>query len=197
MKKSAFIILVVLVFLGLREEVFALDTLMIDATHSTIGFRIRHIVSRVTGRFAEFSGTVLYDDNDMTKMSLEIVVQTKSIDTDNDNRDKHLRSTDFFAADSIPAATFKSVRVYKNNGKLLMDGTLTIKSIAKDITIPVEVVGITKVQEKPIIGLSSTFMINRKDFDVTWNRALDNGGVLLGDEVEMTIDIEARTPRRN
>ncbi len=197
MRKTVFFVLTAFVCFGTTERSYALDTLKVDMTHSTIGFRIRHIVSRVTGRFAEFSGTVLYDDNDITKMSLDIVVQTKSIDSDNDNRDNHLRSTDFFAADSIPLAAFKSVRVYKKGEKLLMDGTLTIKNIAKDITIPVEVVGITKLQDKPVIGLSSTFMINRKDFDVTWNRTLDNGGILLGDEVEMTIDFEARTPRKN
>lgn len=196
MKKIIVVVLFAFISYFVPETAYALDTLAIDATHSTIGFRIRHIVSRVTGRFAEFSGTVLYDD-DITKMSLEIVVQTKSIDTDNSNRDEHLRSPDFFATDSLPNATFKSKKVYMVNDKLFIDGTLTIKNISKDITVPFEVVGVTKLREKPVIGLSSTFIINRKDFDVTWNRALDNGGILLGDEVELTIDIEARTPRRN
>ena len=196
MKKLVLILLIVFAFFCQPEDSFALDTLAIDASHSTVGFRLRHIVSRVTGRFAEFSGIVVYDD-DITKLSMEIVVQTKSIDTDNDNRDEDLRGTEFFASDSIPVATFKSRKVYKDGEKLLMDGTLMIKGISKDITILFEIVGVTKLREKPVIGLSSTFIINRKDFDVVWNRALDNGGVLLGDEVEMTIDFEARTPRKN
>ena len=168
------------------------DTLTVDPTHSAITFSIRHIVSRVQGRFTEFKGVVYYDEKHPEHSFVDMEVKASSINTDNSNRDKHLRSSDFFAVDSFPTLIFKSTKAVKTDQGLSLDGSITIHGISKDLTVPVEILGVSEMKDRTVAGFSTSFTVNRKDFDIVWNRTLDNGGLLLGDDVKVTINVEAK-----
>ena len=169
------------------------DTYTVDKAHSDAVFTIRHLMSKVTGRFSDLSGTISIDRAKPEASSVEFKILATSIDTAQPDRDKHLRSADFFDAEKNPEITFKSTSM-KSTGKDTYDvtGTLTIRGVAKEVTLPVTVLGEMKDprgQEK--IGFETTTTVNRKDYGVSWNRALDAGGYLLGDDVKVTITIEA------
>ncbi|MBI1806012.1 MAG: YceI family protein [Ignavibacteria bacterium] len=172
------------------------DSFKIDRGHSTIGFSIRHIFSTVHGRFTRFSGTIEYDSNAIEKFSMELEVQDSSINTDNEGRDQDLRDTSFFFVNSFPTSTFKSTKAYKTDKGTFVEGKLTIRGVTKDITVPFEVLGLGGSGDRVVAGFHATFVIDRKDFGVTWNRKLDMGGMLLGDDVTMNIDIEARKAKQ-
>lgn len=165
----------------------------IDVNHSEVSFRVRHFVSRVPGTFKVWNGTILADPSDLTGGSVEVSIQTGSIDTRNERRDAHLRSPDFFAADSFPTITFKSTKVEARNNALTISGDLTIRGVTKPVVLTGEYVGTTGTPEpsKQRIGFTATTKINRMDFGVKWNRAVEGGGVMLGDDVDVTINIEA------
>jgi len=167
------------------------ETFKIDRGHSHVGFTIRHIFAQVSGRFTDFSGTVDYDSQYVEKLAVDVVVQGKSINTDNEGRDRDLRSPNFFNADSFPTLKFKSTKAYKSNAGVFLEGKLTIKDSTKDITIPVEILGMGGSGDHMVAGFHSTFKINRKDYGIVWNRKLDMGGMLLGDDVTISVDIEA------
>jgi polyisoprenoid-binding protein YceI len=166
-------------------------TYSLDRGHSNVRFTIRHLVSEVEGRFTDFDGKVTYDPQAPAASSVEMVVQAASIDTDNAKRDDHLRSADFFDVAKHPTLSFKSVSVKPESANLLqVTGDLTIHGVTKRVTLPVRVTGTMPFRGGEKAGFSTTFTVDRKDFDVTWNRAVDQGGVLLGDEVEITIRLE-------
>ena len=167
------------------------ETFKIDRGHSHVGFTIRHIFAQVSGRFTDFSGTVEYDPQNVEKLAVDVVVQAKSINTDNEGRDRDLRSPNFFNADSFPTLKFKSTKAYKTDAGVFLEGKLTIKDSTKDITIAVEILGVGGSGDHMVAGFHSTFKINRKDYGIVWNRKLDMGGMLLGDEVTVSVDIEA------
>ena len=163
----------------------------VDRGHSSVNFRIRHLVSRVDGRFEDFGGTVAYDPAKPEASSVDIVVQAASIDTGHQRRDADLRSENFFDVTKFPTLTFKSVSVKRAAGKNLdVTGDLTMHGVTKRLTIPVEVLGIMPFRGGLKGGFSTTFTVNRKDFAITWNRAVDQGGMLLGDDVEITVNLE-------
>ena len=168
------------------------DSFKIDRSHSNVGFSIRHIFSTVHGRFTKFSGTIEYDSTAIEKFAIELEVQDSSVNTDNEGRDQDLRDTSFFFVDSFPKSTFKSTKAYKTDKGTFVDGKLTIRGVTKDVTIPFEILGLGGSGERVVAGFHATFIINRRDFGLTWNRKLDMGGMLLGDDVTMNIDIEAR-----
>jgi polyisoprenoid-binding protein YceI len=168
------------------------DTWVVDRAHSDASFQIRHMMSRVRGSFTDFAGTIVADPSRPESATVEFTVKAASIDTANENRDKHLRSADFFDAEKFPEITFKSSRV-KPAGKDRFDvtGTLTMRGVSKEVTIPVQFLGTGKDpfgNEKA--GFSIDFTVNRKDFGIIWNKALDNSGVLLGDDVQVSINLE-------
>ena len=171
----------------------ATDVYKIDATHSGVNFKIRHLVSKVSGRFDKFSGTISVNPDDLSQSSVELTIETASIDTDNENRDNHLRSADFFDAENNPQITFKSTKVEKGEGDTYMvTGDFTMRGVTKSITIPVEVLGFgPHPSGAKAAGFESNFELNRKDYGVNWNKVLDAGGYLLDDEVEVDITIEA------
>jgi len=165
----------------------------IDHVHSSVSFKIRHLVSNVIGRFDDFGGTITLDKDDMSKSSVDFTIEATSIDTDNENRDNHLRSEDFFAVDSFPQLSFKSTSVVKTGENSYdVTGDFTMRGVTKSITVPVEVLGFTEGKRGTTGGFETSFTINRKDFGVTWNRTLDSGGFLLGDDVKVSINIEAK-----
>jgi polyisoprenoid-binding protein YceI len=171
----------------------ATETYVVDKTHSDAIFTIRHLMSRVTGRFDDVSGTINVDRAKPENSTVEFTIQTASIDTNDEGRDKHLRSPDFFDVEKSPQITFKSTSM-KATGKDTYDvtGQFTLRGVTKEITLPVTVLGEMKDgRGTPKIGFETTTTINRKDYGVAWNRALDAGGYVLADDVKITITLEA------
>jgi len=166
-------------------------TFAIDRNHSSIGFTIRHLVSNTRGRFKDFAGTITYDPANPEAASVEVTVQAASIDTDTPSRDDDLRSENFFDVAKFPTLTFKSVSVQKKSpNELTLTGDLTMHGVTKRVTVPVELLGIMPFRGGEKAGFATTFVVNRKDYDITWNRALDTGGALLGDDVTVSIQLE-------
>lgn len=179
-------------------------TFDIDQAHSQVGFSIRHFFSKVPGQFKEFSGTIVVDPKAPEASSVEVTIQAASISTDNDGRDKHLRSPDFFAADSFPALTFKSTKVAPaGKDKVQVTGDLTMRGITKSVVLDVEFLGMGEVgvggqSWGTKAGFEATTTINRKDFGINWNKTLDQGGLMIGEDVAISLHIEAtlKTPAR-
>ncbi|MBZ5640663.1 MAG: YceI family protein [Acidobacteriia bacterium] len=171
----------------------AADTFSIDPAHSNVGFSIRHLISRVTGRFADFSGTILLDGADPTKSTVAFTIKAASIDTAEPKRDAHLRSPDFFEVAKFPELTFQSTRISKTTGSTYqVTGKFTLHGVSKEITIPVEFLGTAKDPwGNDRAGFSTSFTLDRKDYGIVWNKVLDAGGTFVGDEVSATINVEA------
>lgn len=164
------------------------DTWTLDRNHSQVGFSVRHLLTPVPGSFDTFEGRIEYDAENPGASTVEVTVDTASIDTDNERRDNHLRSADFFDAANHPTLTFKSKKVAPlGENSLAVTGDLTIRGVTKEVTVPVEVLGV--MGDKA--GFLTEFTIDRKDYGVLWNRALDQGGSLLADEVKIVLTIEA------
>lgn len=164
----------------------------VDQDHSGVSFTIRHFVSNVPGRFKDFDGVIKYDKDNPAASSVSFTVQAASIDTDNDDRDKHLRSADFFDAEKFPTLTFSSTSVKAVDADTLeVTGDLTVKGVTKKVTVPVEILGVMKGPRGEKAGFESSFKIERKEHGVTWNRVLDTGGAVLGEDVKVNISIEA------
>jgi polyisoprenoid-binding protein YceI len=171
----------------------AADTFNVDSAHSNIGFSIRHLISRVTGRFTDFGGTVDLDTADPTRSSVRFTIKTTSIDTAEPKRDTHLKSPDFFDAARYPEMTFMSTKIAKAGGSTYqVTGRFSLHGVTKEITIPVEVLGTAKDPwGNERAGFSTSFTLDRKDYGIVWNKVLDAGGTFVGDEVSATINIEA------
>lgn len=162
------------------------STWTVDQVHSEVGFKVRHLLTPVRGQFKDFDGVIVYDPENPAASSVEMTVQTVSIDTDNDKRDEHLRSPDFFDAASHPTLHFKSKKVAKLGENLAVTGDLTIRGVTREVTIPVQVLGV--MGDKA--GFATEFTVDRQDYGVNWNRALDQGGTVLGDEVTVDLTFE-------
>ncbi len=164
----------------------------VDPNHSSVGFTIRHFVSNVPGRFRDFQGIVKYDRQNPAASSVEFTVQAASIDTDNDDRDNHLRSADFFDVQKFPTLTFTSTKVAPRDANTLdVTGDLTLHGVTRTVTIPVEILGTMQGPRGEKAGFEAGFSLNRKEYGITWNRVFDAGGSLLGDDVKVSISIEA------
>jgi len=169
------------------------ETFTLDGAHSQVGFKVRHFVSKVNGRFSEYEGTVNIDRAKPEASSVDVTVKTASINTDNARRDDHLRSPDFFDAAKYPTITFKSTKVVaKGNNAYDVTGNFTLHGVTKEITVPVSFMGFIKDPrggEKA--GFEASTVINRKDYGIVWNQTLDAGGTVLGDEVTVDLNFEA------
>lgn len=164
----------------------------VDSDHSGVSFTIRHFVSNVPGRFKDFDGVIKYDAQNPAASSVNFTIQAASIDTDNADRDNHLRGADFFDAQKFPTLTFSSTSVKAIDADTLeVTGDLTMKGQTKKVTVPVEVLGSVKTPRGEKAGFETAFKLDRKEYGITWNRALDTGGAILGDEVKINISIEA------
>ncbi|MDH4157011.1 MAG: YceI family protein [candidate division Zixibacteria bacterium] len=165
----------------------------LDKAHSSISFSVRHlVVSKTRGHFNDFNGTVDFDGKDLAKGRVEFTVQTASIDTDNQNRDDHLRSDDFFNVEKFPTMTFVSRKVEPGEGnKFKLIGDLTIRDVTKEVTFDGEFSGaVVDPWGNTKAGFSAQAMINRQDFNVKWNQALDAGGFVVGDDVNIFVELE-------
>jgi polyisoprenoid-binding protein YceI len=179
--------------LALASPALAADTYQFDKAHTTVGFQVRHIVSNVGGKFRDFAGTIRVDRVKPESSSVEFTIQAASIDTSEAKRDEHLKSPDFFDVANQPTITFKSTAV-KPTGKDAYEvtGNLTMRGVTKLITLPVTLLGEGKDpwgNEK--IGFETSTTLNRKDYGINWNKTLDQGGVLVADEVKVQISVEA------
>jgi len=179
--------------LATASPALAADTYQFDKSHTTVGFQVRHLVTNVGGRFQDFSGTIQVDRAKPESSSVEFTIQTASIDTNESKRDEHLKSPDFFDVAKQPTITFKSTSV-KPTGKDAYEvaGNLTLRGVTKRITLPVTFLGEGKDpwgNEK--MGFEIATTLDRKDYGMSWNKALDQGGVLVGDEVKVQISVEA------
>jgi polyisoprenoid-binding protein YceI len=166
----------------------------IDSAHSAAQFKVRHLmVSNVRGDFSKVTGKIQFDSKTPSKSSVEAVIDVTTVNTREPDRDKHLKSADFFDAGKYPQMTFKS-RSFAAAGANTYNvtGDLTIRGVTKEVTLKVDnVTPETKgMMGETRIGAQVSGKINRKDFGVSWNKALDAGGVAVGDEVEITLDIE-------
>lgn len=170
----------------------AADVYTIDGAHSDVNFKIRHLISNVTGRFDDFDGTITADFENLDASSVTFSIAAASIDTANEDRDKHLRSADFFNVEKYPEITFTSSKITKvSDNDYAVTGTFTMLGTSKEITLPVTYLGEIKDpwgNTKAGYELSTT--INRKDYGMEWNKALDAGGFILGEEVEISIGLE-------
>jgi len=172
----------------------ATSTWQIDPAHSAAQFAVRHLgISTVRGAFTSVKGAVQFDDKDVTKSSVDVTVDVNSVDTRQPDRDKDLRSDHFFDAEHFPAITFRSKRVEQvSPSKLKITGDLTIHGITKEVVLDVD--GPTAPVKDPWgnqrMAINATTKINRQDFGVKWNATMDNGGVVVGDEVSIIIDAE-------
>jgi polyisoprenoid-binding protein YceI len=170
----------------------AADTFVVDKGHSEASFQIRHFVSKVRGRFTDFSGTIQVDKANPEKSSVEYAIKTTSIDTANERRDGHLRGADFFDVEKFPEITFKSSKVVpKGQDRYDVTGTFTMHGVSKEITVPVAFLGFAKTQRGEKAGFEINTTVNRKDYGIVWNQAMDAGSFVLGDEVTVAINIES------
>jgi len=168
------------------------ETLAIDKGHSEVGFSIKHLmISSVKGKFTEYDGDIKYDLKSKSFTKFDTYVETKSIDTGITKRDNHLRSADFFEAKKYPKLTFK-MDSYENDGdEGVLIGNLTIHGVTKRVKLEVENNGSIKdLRGNTRIGFTITGKINRKDFGLTWNKALEAGGVVVGDKVKIIIELQ-------
>jgi polyisoprenoid-binding protein YceI len=172
----------------------AVSTWNIDPTHSVAEFKVKHMmISNVKGQFAKVSGVLTLDESDLSNSSVEATIDVSTIETRDAQRDGHLKSADFFDVEKYPAMTFKSTSVkLGKDGEGEVAGDLTIRDVTRKVVFAVE--GPTEPGKDPWgntrIGVSATTKISRKDFGLIWNAALETGGVLVGDDVTITLDVQ-------
>jgi polyisoprenoid-binding protein YceI len=168
-------------------------TYKIDKSHSEVIFQVRHLVTKVRGRFDEFEGSVLVNDDQPELSSVEFTIQATSIDTNETQRDTHLRSADFFEVDKYPTITFRSKRIVKKSQESYdVLGDLTIHGVTKEINLPVTHLGKAKDPwGNERVGFEAEITLNRKDFGLMWNAPLEIGGFLVGDEVRVSLSLQA------
>ena len=172
----------------------ATTTLKIDPAHTAAQFAVKHMmISTVRGEFKGVTGTVIWDDQDVTKSSVEVTIDAKTVNTGEEKRDQDLRSANFFEVDKYPALTFKSKKVESaGSGKLKVTGDLTMHGVTKEVVLDVD--GPSAAVKDPWGNTRSaagaTTKLNRQDFGVKWNANLDGGGVVVSDTVTITIDLE-------
>lgn len=171
-----------------------LTTWNIDPAHSAAEFKVKHMmISNVKGKFSGISGALTLDEADPTRSTIEALIPAATLSTADEQRDTHLKSADFFDAEKFPTLTFKSSQVKRTApGELAVTGDLTMHGVTRPVTFAVEVP--SQPGKDPWgnlrIGLSATTKINRKDFGLVWNAALETGGVLVGEEVAITLDVQ-------
>jgi len=192
MRKTAALSIAVLLACALTASA-AVERYTADVSHSSVGFSIRHFFSKVPGRFGKFTVELSGDKADLSKATVTTTIEAASIDTGNEARDKHLRSADFFDAEKFPTITFTSTSVtVKSPTNIIVSGDLTMRGVTKKVDLDVAILGSgPDAWGGYRAGFQGKTTINRKDFGILWNKVLDTGGAVLGDEVEIVLDIEA------
>ncbi len=173
---------------------FAANTYDLDASHSSAQFAVRHMmVTNVRGEFTRLSGTLTLDEKNLKSSKVEAVIDAKTINTREDKRDEHLRSADFFDVEKHPQITFTSTEFKKaGKDKYKVKGNLTLRGVTRAVVLDVELPSVEAKDPWGNIkrGATATTTVNRKDFGLTWNQALETGGVMVGEEVKITLDLQ-------
>jgi len=182
-----------LLFALLGSSFLFADTYNLDKAHTQISFTVSHLViSHVSGAFRDFNGIINYDPSDVTKSTVDVHIMASSVNTGDDKRDGHLKSPDFFDVQKFPELTFKSTKIEKKGDGFIAYGPLTIHGVSKDVELPFTIAGTIKDgMGKTHLVARSSLTINRKDYGLTWNRAVEGGGVLVGEEVKIDLSVEA------
>jgi polyisoprenoid-binding protein YceI len=179
--------------LFLVNTLFSADKYALDPVHTSIGFSVRHLViNSVKGKFTDFSGTLLYDDGDITKSSVNVTIKAASVDTGTPNRDKDLRSANFLEAEKFPELTFQSQRIEKRGDGYVAVGTLTMHGVSKEIALPFSITG--KIKDPwggTRMGIEAGLTLDRRDFGMSYGKTLDGGGLVVGNDVKIEIAAEA------
>lgn len=164
----------------------------IDKAHSHIAFEVSHmVISEVNGEFHDYEVNLMFDANDVTKSSVETRIKVASIDTDQEKRDNHLRSSDFFDAETHPEIIYKSKKIEKSSDGYVAHGDLTIRGVTKEVALPFKVKGpIKDSRGNTRIGVEANLTINRQDYGVSWSKTLDGGGLVAGNDVKIGIQAE-------
>ncbi len=170
-----------------------MSTYQLDPSHSSINFSVKHMmIAKVHGGFEKMSGVLSYDSKNPTDTTVSVNIEVASINTRDTARDTHLKSADFFDAEKYPSITYKSVRVQEHKGDLTIVGELTIHGVTQPVTVELE--RPSEEMKDPWgnlkIGASGSAKVKRKDFGLTWNAALEAGGLLVGDDVNITVDVQ-------
>jgi len=186
-------ILVLAMIIGVATGALAADTYVVDAAHSSVGFTVKHMmVSNTRGSFTDVKGTVTADPADLGKSGVQVEIAVASITTGNNDRDNHLRSADFFDVAKYPTITFKSTKVERKGDGYLATGLLTMKGVSKEIALPFTVTGpVVDPWGKTLYGLEfDRVKLNRQDFGLTWNKVIETGGLVVGNEVTVELAVE-------
>lgn len=171
----------------------ALQTYQIDAAHSEATFTVRHLLTKVRGRFSDFTGTVAFDAANPAGSTVTFTIQAGSIDTNQKDRDAHLRSADFFETETFPTITFVSTAIAARAGNAYdVTGLFTIRDVTREIVLPVTFLGeATDPWGNARIAFEAEYTVNRRDYGLTWNAALEAGGFLVGDDVKISLSVQA------
>jgi polyisoprenoid-binding protein YceI len=187
------------VLLAFTSPVLAQSAWNIDPAHSAAQFQVKHLmISTVRGEFGKLSGTVSFDGKNFSTVKAEAVIDAVSINTREKKRDDHLKSADFFDAARFPTITFKSKRVENVKGTSFnLVGDLTMRGVTREVALEVEATPVVKgMGGESRIGATATARLNRQDFGIKWNKALDSGGVVVSDDVQITLDLELTADNR-
>lgn len=170
----------------------AADQYKIDPVHSNVGFAVKHmVVNTVHGRFNDWSGNIVYDDKDPAKSSVNVTIKTASINTENSQRDTHLKSPDFLDVEKFPEITFQSKSVEKQTDGFVAHGILTIRGISKNVDLPFKINGPIKAGDSNLLGAEASLTINRQDYGVAWSKSLAPGELVVANDVKIDINVEA------
>ena len=188
--RRKFLFLVGLAVVLAAQPLFAVK-FKVDHPHTNIGFSVKHmVIAKTTGSFKDFEATLELDPTDMSTFTLMATIQTASLDTNSDQRDNHLRSADFFDVANHPTITFESSKLSMMDGKYVLHGDLTIRGVTQAIELPIEIVGPVTTGGNTIVGFAGSTTVNRHDFGVSWSKTLDNGGLVVADNVEIEVNGE-------
>ncbi|MDO8804828.1 MAG: YceI family protein [Elusimicrobiota bacterium] len=186
------------VFLGVLAGLFSAgpvlsaDKYVIDADHSSVGFSVKHLgISSVKGKFKVFSGVIIVDEKNLDACSVDVEIRADSVDTANDKRDAHLKTADFFDAGKFPALTFKSKQVKKTKSGYTATGAFFMHGVTKEIRIPFTIQKATDPWKKTRVGVDAALSLNRQDYGIKWSNLMDNGGLVVGNEVKIELAVEA------
>jgi len=181
--------LIAILMMSSASRSWSADTYVVDNAHAYVGFSVSHLViNRVRGTFNEFSGTIIYDAADITKSSMSGTISVASIDTAQQRRDRHLRSGDFFDAANHPHITFETTRIEAASNLPVLHGRLTMRGVSREVAIPFRITGIVKSAGKTRLGFEARLELNRQDYGVSYSRLMDNGGLVVGNQVSIELN---------
>ncbi len=194
MLKRSILLTTVLSFLAFGA-LFAGEKYQLDAAHSSANFAVQHLViSKTKGSFDDVSGSFVVNEDDITKSSIDVTIKTASVNTDDEKRDGHLKSADFFDVEKYPEIKFVSKTIAKKGDQYVVTGDLTIKDVTKEVSFPFQFNGFMDFMGTKRFGAEGSLAINRHDFNVSWSKSLDNGGLVVGNEVQIDLYVEAFRP---